>query len=145
LSVDGARPDDLHFKLKFTKKRMRTPDNWADFETKAISLLGDEWLVGAAPASKEKTGRPAKKQDLAYEALTSIVAQHGEPLPSSWKMPTGLSAVSVETLKRELLSRGIVDKDGKNPSARHSEIITGLKHSHRAAERDGRIWPIIVS
>ena len=35
-----------------------------------------------------------------------------------------------------------MDKESKNPRARTSEIIDGLKVRGYAAEKDDRIWPI---
>ena len=82
------------------------------------------------------------RQQLAYEALVSLAAKHGEPLPASYELPPNILAVSVTAFKDEIRRRGIVSAEASNPRARLDEIITGLKRHHAAAERDGRIWPI---
>jgi hypothetical protein len=136
--------DDIAFTLTFTKARERTPDNRADFDPVTISLRGAEWLTGAARPRTPKRP-PSTAQQLAYEALVSLTAseKHGRTLPSSFEMAKGLRGVDVFTFRAELLSRGIVDKDGKNPSARMGEITRSLKTRGLAAERDGLIWPIL--
>jgi KaiC/GvpD/RAD55 family RecA-like ATPase len=132
---------DLSFEIEFTKARERTPENRRDYETITMSLVDDQWSHGAAP-EKSASNRLSPKQQLAYDALTSIAALHGTPLPTAWGLPGGLSSVGVDAFKAELLSRGIVDASAANPRARTAEIITALKVRSRAAERDGRIWPI---
>ena len=51
----------------------------------------------------------------------------------------------VQRFKEELLSRGVVDKDGKNPRARLAERIDALRDRHVAAERDGVIWLVEIA
>ena len=140
--IPNTPKGELWFSLKFTKARERNPDNLADFDEVTLKLIDGKWQVGEAVA-REKTGRPPKKQMLAYEALNSLAARHGSPLPPAWGLPAGLVSVPVATFRDELLSRGIVDKEGKNPRARTTEIIDGLKVRGYAAERDDRIWPIV--
>jgi hypothetical protein len=132
--------DDIAFSLTFTKARERTPENRGDFESVTTSLRGDEWLHGK---TSERPKKLSVTQQLAYDALTSLTAKHGEPLPSSYEMPAGLLSVAVSVFRAELLARGIIDKDGSNPRARYAEITKVLKVSGHAAERDGRIWPIM--
>ena len=134
---------DLSFEIEFTKARERTPDNRADYEPITMSLVDDQWCHGNVP-EKTASSRLSAKQQLAFDALTSIVALHGMPLPAAWNLPAGLASVSVDSFKAELLSRGIVDAGAANPRARLSEIINGLKLRARAAERDGRIWPVSI-
>lgn len=132
---------DLSFEIEFTKARERTPENRADYESITMSLVDDQWCHGDAPA-KSASSRLSPKQQLAYDALTSLVALHGTPLPAAWGLPAGLNSVSIDSFKAELLSRGIVDAGASNPRARFAETINGLKLKALAAERDGRIWPI---
>ena len=132
--------DDIAFTVTFTKARERNPENSADFEPVTISLRGDEWLHGKV---EKVINRPmSDRQQLAFEALTSLAAEHGEPLPTTFKLPPNTLAVSVTAFKTELLARGVVNAEASNPRARLDEIIGALKRRHVAGERDGRIWPI---
>ena len=79
--IPNTPKGELWFSLKFTKARERNPDNLADFDEVTLKLIDGKWQVGEAVA-REKTGRPPKKQMLAYEALTSLTAKHGSPLPA---------------------------------------------------------------
>ena len=131
---------DLSFSLRFTKARERTPDNHDDFEPMTMTLKDGKW-------SYEKTDKASHRpmtdrQQLAYEALVSLSAKHGEPLPASYELPPNILSVSVTAFKDEIRRRGIVSAEASNPRARLDEIITGLKRHHAAAERDDRIWPI---
>lgn len=96
----------------------------------------------AEPIRRKSRRSMSAGQQLGYEALVSLAAQHGEPLPTSYKLPLNILAVSVTAFKNEMLARGIVPADAKNPRSRLNEIIAGLKRHHVAAERNDRIWPI---
>jgi len=132
--------DDIAFTLKFDKARERNRDNRADFEPVTMSLRGDEWLHGQTSA---KPKRLSATQRLAYDALVALAAKHGERLPPSHGFPVNIRAISVAAFRTELLTRGIIDKDGSNPRARYAEITNALKVSGHAAERAQRIWPIL--
>jgi AAA domain len=86
---------------------------------------------------------PSATQTLAHEALVSLAAEKGEPLSPALGLPASIRAIAIAFFKSEMLARGIVDRDGKNPHARFNEITKGLKVRKLAAERDGRIWPIL--
>jgi hypothetical protein len=66
-------------------------------------------------------------------------------VPPAFQLPSGLQCVRVQRFKEELLSRGVADKDGKNPRARLAELIDALKDRHVAAERDGVIWLVEIA
>jgi hypothetical protein len=132
--------DDIAFTLTFTKARERNPDNRSDFEPVTMSLRGDEWLYEKQDQPDNR--RMSDKQELAYEALTSLSAEHGEPLPPDFRLPSGTLAVSVTAFKAELLARGIVSGDAKNPRSRLDELLNALKRRHAAGERKGRVWPL---
>jgi hypothetical protein len=59
------------------------------------------------------------------------------------ELPASLRGISVASFKAEMLTRGIIDPNGRNPHSRFNEITKGLKVRKLAAERDGRIWPIL--
>jgi hypothetical protein len=133
---------ELH-SLKFTKARERTPDNREDFEQITIKLVEGEWLHEIKAVTNRR--QLSRKQRLANQALTSIIACEGEPVPPAFQLPSGLQCVRVQRFKEELLSRGVADKDGKNPRARLVELIDALKDRHVAAERDGVIWLVEIA
>jgi RecA-family ATPase len=117
---------DLAFTLKFTKARERTPENRDDFEAVTMSLVDDQWTVGK---STDKTNnRPSSHtQRLAVDALISLAAEYGEPLPTTMGLPAGIRAIPIALFKNEVLARGIVDGESKNPRARFRELLSGLR------------------
>jgi hypothetical protein len=133
--VNDTESDDLTFSLEFTKARERTPENREEFANVTFTLRNDRWEIAKGSADK-RASRMSPTQQLAYEALVSLAASSGELLPAM-----GVRAVSVLAFKTELLARGVID--GANVHARFTEISLALKAKHRAAERDGRIWPIL--
>lgn len=127
--------DDLTFSLEFPKGRERRPENRGEFATVTITLRDDKWEVAESGANK-RAARMSSTQQLAYEALVSLAASSGELLPT-----LDVRAVSVLAFKTELLARGVIE--GANVHARFTKVSLALKAKHRAAERDGRIWPIL--
>jgi hypothetical protein len=98
------------------------------------------------PADKEgekqpPTKRMSAKQRLAIDCLTDMVID-GTPARTEWGLPGGVLTVTVNAWRTELQRRGILDPDAKNPSARWSEIKTGLMAHHHIAERDGWVWKV---
>ena len=96
---------------------------------------------GAAVTGKE--GKLNARQQLALEALISIVAKADQKLPADFQLPSSIRCVSVEAWRIELLARGVIDKNGKNPRTDFTRIKTALHAKHRTAEREGFIWPIL--
>jgi hypothetical protein len=125
---------DLAFTIEWTKARERTPDNRDQFEPVTLRLIDDVWVAGAVAASANLS----KAQALAYEALCSLVAAHGEKVTAP-DMPDVLS-VSVKAFQNDLERRGVIE--GATPRARFKELRDALKFKKRAGELNGRIWPL---
>jgi AAA domain len=98
------------------------------------------------PAEVERVDtkpRLSNKQQLALDALVSLSVEHGKEPPASFGLPSGLLAVDVEAWRSELLSRGVIDRQGTNPRRAFIELRDALKRKSLVAERDGLIWPIL--
>jgi hypothetical protein len=65
---------DIAFKLKFSKKRMCTPDNRADFETATITLSLDQWASERDVAVSKPNKMPSPKARAFYKALVAALA-----------------------------------------------------------------------
>jgi hypothetical protein len=134
---DGIEGEQVAFDLK-------SVDLHFDPETGVTTTAPVVIPAEAPPRAEGGISRPpSPTQTLAHEALVSLTAEHGEPLPSSFELPASLRGISVASFKAEMLTRGIIDPNGRNPHSRFNEITKGLKVRKLAAERDGRIWPIL--
>ena len=88
-------------------------------------------------ATKQKL---TAKQKLAFDALTSLIAEGGKKLPPALGLPLMLLAVSIEAFKRECYRRGILHEHCSNPRADFSRLKDQLKARGLVAEIDGLIW-----
>jgi KaiC/GvpD/RAD55 family RecA-like ATPase len=123
---------DLAFSIEFTKARERTPDNRADYEPITMQLVNDEWQHGAV---SERSSTLNNRYRNALTALTSIVAERGEKLSAAWKLPPELRGVTIEAWRLELMARGIIEADDKNPRATFKRIRRPWRP--KATQRNG--------
>jgi hypothetical protein len=92
-------------------------------------------------ARSTQTKRLSGRQKLAMDCLTDLTID-GAPAKPEWGLPAGILTVLVSAWRTELQRRGILDPEAKNPSARWSELKTGLMAHHHIAERDGWVWKV---
>ena len=94
---------------------------------------------GAMPrATRER--RLTDTQQLALEALQSLIAERGVKLPPSFGLPPYLLALSIDAWRDELYSRGVLKRDASNPSAEFKRLTDQLKARHLIAEKEKLIW-----
>jgi phage/plasmid primase-like uncharacterized protein len=120
------------------------------FTLESVDIDRDEdGNVTTAPivvaAQRDTEARPptrklSDRQKLALEALSNCVADRGKPPPASFAVPADISAISVADWRDELISTGIIDRDGPNPREAFRQLMTGLKGRHLIAEREDLIW-----
>src|SRR5262249_40441490 len=100
-------------------------------------ILSKEILAGVTASEKL-----SDRQKLAFNALTNCATDRGKPPPPNFNLPTGLLAVTVNEWKEELYSRGVLDRDAKNPREEFRRIKNALEAKSLIAERDGLIWSV---
>lgn len=91
--VEGR--SDIAFELSFTKHRMRTPKNRADFEPCIVVLADDKWTSDFAMV---RTTNMSKRARLALDVL---VARGGKALQKEWRFACRGKLVSKKGAKNE--------------------------------------------
>jgi AAA domain len=91
----------------------------------------------AKPATTRKL---PTRQKLALDSLSALVASIGEALPPAYGLPGDIRAVTVAQWREDLFSRGVLDRDAKNPREDFRRVKSQLQARFLTAERDGRTW-----
>jgi hypothetical protein len=93
------------------------------------------------PAAKIKAARkgPNDRQKLALAALAEAILNQGRPAPA-FGLPAGITVVSIEEWRAEIIARGIVDKNGKNPRTDFARLKQALTANGYIGERDDTVW-----
>jgi AAA domain-containing protein len=119
------------------------------FTLKSVELHREENVVTVAPVilpfdgptpSPERKRKLSDKQALALETLASLCLEQGQNPPASYGLPSDLRAVHVHAWRKELESRGVVDRTGSNPRQEFRRLNDALKKHGAIAERDDLIW-----
>lgn len=82
----------------------------------------------------------SKRQQLALETLSNCILDRGEPSPEKFKLPAGIKVVAVDTWRAEMFSRGVLDRQAKNPREDFRRVKIDLQARHLIAEQDDLIW-----
>jgi hypothetical protein len=107
-------------------------DDGDPFRTFIIS--GD--AVTAAPV----TSKLSDKQRLAIDALAEATLRHGVDLAQRDGLPAGLKSVTADQWQAELVRRGVLDPEARNPRARFNEMRLRLA-ARRLIGVDGNlVW-----
>jgi hypothetical protein len=91
--------------------------------------------------SKANPGR-ASKHALALDALDEALATFGQPLPGSFKMSGDIRGVDVDKWKDELFTRGILNREAKNPRTDFQRLKLAMIGEHKIAERNKLVWRV---
>jgi hypothetical protein len=119
------------------------------FTLKSVELQRDENVVTVAPVVvpfrgptpfPERKRKLSNRQTLALETLHCLCLEKGETLPSSYGLDSSLRATDVGAWRRELESRGVIDKTGSNPRQEFRRLNDALKKAGLVSERDDLIW-----
>ena len=70
------------------------------------------------------------------------IMSFGEPLPDANGIPRKPRAVKAASWREALFTRGVLDRDAKNPREDFARIRRALLVKHLAGERDGLVWPV---
>jgi hypothetical protein len=92
----------------------------------------------------ETVGQPehrpklSAKDELARRELATLLADEGQPAPTTWGLPNGVVTVAVDAWRERLVSRGVVPQ--VEDRRRFWDLRDRLKVKGFAAERDHQIW-----
>jgi hypothetical protein len=133
--------------MEFRKARLRTPQDWEQFQSATISRRDDGW-VKEGPL-KPKRGKRSEEVD---QIRRAFVAAH-ERLADAVDKTIGFDGksvkkVHVDTIRDELRSRGFLETKqktgGLTATARSHwrRAKTSLLDSGKWVEKDGLIWRV---
>ena len=74
------------------------------------------------------------------DALTDAVLDFGRPPPAAFALPMGIRVVELDQWRQAIDSRGVIDKESKNPRQDFKRIREKLAVRELIGERDGLVW-----
>ena len=96
--------------------------------------------AGQEPAPSKPAHKLTKTQQLALECLVDLSIDGQTPNPT-WGLPQSIrSVVPLGNWRKELLSRSILNLSSSNPTARWTELKTGLQAKQLIAIREDFVW-----
>jgi AAA domain len=108
-------PADIAFKLTFTKARLRTPTNRADYEPVNVVLENDQWSTSIAQLKKRVTY--GKNQKITMEGFDFVLSTHGKPSPGLSGMPSNGLVVDFEIFRKHVMAKMPQDTDRRRSGA----------------------------
>jgi hypothetical protein len=109
----------------------------ADGETMTSCVIVPVEDTAAKPDTNRKL---PDRQRLALDALADCAVEQGKPPPAAFGLPAGLLAVSVAAWRDAMISRGIIDKDAKNPREDFRRVKNSLQVRREIGIRDELVW-----
>jgi hypothetical protein len=95
------------------------------------------------PSEKSKQHRGLSAKDrLALAAMDEVTLTEGKPAPPAMQLPGTVRVAPLESWRAELLARGVVDRESKNPRTDFSRIKIKLTDLGLVGERDGLVWKV---
>lgn len=104
------------------------------------SIVSTEAVEASFSKNRPLKKGPNDRQKLALAALAETILNHGKPPPVSFGLSAGVSAAPIEDWRTEIIARGIVDKDGKNPRTDFARLKEALAAKGYIGERDDLVW-----
>lgn len=111
-----------------------------DDEGDAITTCVVEPAEAEGPAATTPSRRLSDRQRLALDALTECALASDEPAPAGYGLPAGIRVVNADAWRAELLSRGVLDRDAKNPRQDWKRLRHELAARRLIGDRDGIVW-----
>jgi AAA domain len=94
------------------------------------------------PTDAKKPRKLSDRDSLSLAALDEVTLAEGKHAPPSMQLPTAVRVVPVEAWRAEVLVRGIIDRESKNPRVDFNRIKTKLTGRGLIGERDGLVWKV---
>jgi hypothetical protein len=102
----------------------------------------------AAPAGSNGSGEQPKKRQMpdrwkiALEGLTEALIEAGKAAPAEMQLASSVRVVDQKHWHQELIHRGVIRADDKNPHQTFRRIREGLLAAHHIGARDELVWPV---
>lgn len=98
----------------------------------------------SAPTEAQPTaGRKlSPRQTLALDALTEAVISGGATAPAEMKLAASVRVVTIDAWREEMVIRGVIEQDSKNPRAAFKQLKESLAARRLIAERGGLVWAV---
>ena len=97
--------------------------------------------TSAAIGNEVTSGRKlSARQVLAMDALREAIAESGKPPGADMKLASSVRVVAIEAWREEMITRGVIERDSKNPRAAFKQIKESLALRRLIAERAGLVW-----
>ncbi|WP_441229443.1 AAA family ATPase [Tardiphaga sp. 215_C5_N2_1] len=119
------------------------------FEGEEIVIGQDEdnepltaFIVSGRIVRAGKTVKRTQRQELALNALDHALAADGQSPPAGSDVGPWLRVVRVDAWRQEMMRRGVIEADAKNPRSAFKRIKDDLLASDAIVERDGFVWPV---
>jgi hypothetical protein len=93
--------------------------------------------VEGGEAQQPTTRKLSDRQSLALGALAECAST---PAAAGLGLPAGTRMVKSEEWRSEILARGVLDRDAKNPRQDWKRLRQELAARHLIGERDGMVW-----
>jgi hypothetical protein len=148
LSVQRDRAGTITVTVEYTKDGAEGDQVFSSLEVAKVGQDQDGEpitscvLVPAnAPGPKQSTKRKlTDRQRRALDVLTDCITKNGQSPPANLGLPNGTLAVTVSGWRSDMLSRGVIDPNGKNPRTAFNQIKTSLAARKLIDERDDLVW-----
>jgi hypothetical protein len=101
----------------------------------------------AVPAVDSSSGdrrasKANQRQQLALNALAEAILAEGQPAPEQFGLPPGVTVVLLESWKKEMMARDIIESTDPNPRTTFKRFKDGMAAKGLIGIRDGVVWAI---
>jgi AAA domain len=94
------------------------------------------------PPAKVKPRKLAARDNLSLAALDEVTLAEGKPAPPSMQLPASIRVVPIAAWRSELLARGVIDRESKNPRTDFSRLKIKLTNLSLIGERNDLVWKV---
>ena len=143
---DGVSDDEVIL-WEWKKTRLKTPQNWQQFQPMAIRLVDDKWEWDEVSGKPGKVTKQSQEEIVRAEYVKAYKSLAGDakevPTTSNEGLHTMVRKVAADAIKNELVSRGFLelkDTGGKNPGMTDADrkLLSRVKKALLAErEEDG--------
>lgn len=136
---DGPEGERVTSRLVSTE--VGTDDDGEAITSCVVEPVDDDLRPTAGTTDKPKKVLP-DRQRLGLDVLIDCSLSYGKPLPASHGIPGNPRAVEASKWRDALFSRGVLDRDAKNPREDFARVKRSLLAKRLAGERDGLVWAV---
>ena len=131
-------PEGAEVVSRLVPVEIGTDDDGDQIGTLVVEPIDAQQVAAARPVKAIKL---TDGERLGLEALHAACLDIGRSVPASFGINPSPRGVKVDAWRAEMKRRGVLDGEGSTPRSKFARIKDGLFAKHRAAERDGIVWP----